>query len=197
MAAVTVKPFGVAKVRLAPVLDAPTRSRIGMAIAARTAALVADAAGDVVIVTGDPGVARWAQALGHDVVDERSAGGNGLDRAARAVAAHATGRGHGWAIVHADLPLVSSADLAAVFEAGGDDGAIAPSYDGGTNVLAHRGDDLRFAYGPGSFHRHLAAAPLAAVVVRPGLAFDLDTPEDLEHITRLPEGAWLADLLEG
>lgn len=166
-----------------------------MAIAARTAALVADAAGDVVIVTGDPGVARWAEARGHDVVDEHTARGHGLDRAARAVAVHATRRSRPWAIVHADLPLVSSADLAAVFEAARDGCAIAPSYDGGTNVLAHRGDDLRFAYGPGSFHRHLAAAPGAAVVIRPGLAFDLDTPEDLEHITRRPGGAWLADLL--
>jgi len=190
-----VKPFGVAKARLAPVLDTTTRSRIGVAIAARTAALVADAAGDVVIVTGDPGVARWAEALGHDIVDERTAEGHGLDRAARAVAAYATRLGRPWAIVHADLPLVSLADLTAVFEAGLHHGAVAPSYDGGTNVLAHRGDDIQFAYGPGSFHRHVSAAPGAAVVVRPGLALDLDTPEDLAHITRLPQGAWLADLL--
>jgi 2-phospho-L-lactate guanylyltransferase len=47
-------------------------------------------------------------------------------------------------------------------------------------------DAIPFRFGPGSFDAHLAAARAAgvptAVVERPGLAFDLDTPADLERL---------------
>ena len=86
--------------------------------------------------------------------------------------------------------MVGPEDLAVVFAAADRGPALAPSYDGGTNVVAGTTSSFRFHYGPGSFRRHLAAAPTATVIVTPGLALDLDAPRDLERARRLG-GAWM------
>ena len=193
LAAIPVKPFGVAKARLSSVLDARSRSRLGKAIAANTAAAAAETGAVVVVVTGDAGVTQWSTDLGYQVVDEGPSG-RGLNGAARAAARFAEDRGLRWAVVHADLPLVSAKDLAAVFHAG--TAAIAPSYDGGTNIITGIVTEFPFAYGPASFHRHLAAAPGLRVISRPGIAYDLDTPADLAHAIRYADDAvWLTGLL--
>lgn len=184
---VPIKPFGVAKRRLGPAVDAATRSRLGRAVAANTLTMVAASGAIPVVVTGDDGVAEWARAGGFGVLIEPP--GEGLDGAAAAVTA---GSGS-WAVVHADLPLMTVADLAAAWRAA-DPAVLAPSVDGGTNLIAGSGP-MRFAYGPGSFHRHLAARPGASVVTRPGLALDLDTPEDLAAVLALGAPDWLVDLL--
>lgn len=169
---IPVKPFGVAKARLGPLLDAPARAELGIAIAARTVGVAAEVA-ETVVVTGDAGVASWASSLGVDAVIEEP---GGLDGAAAALVAAA--RGRPWLLVHADLPRLGADDLSAVLDgldAAGD--VLAPSWDGGTSAMGGRGPKA-FSYGPGSFHAHLRATPSAAVVVRPGLALDLDTPAD-------------------
>lgn len=183
---VPIKPFGVAKRRLGPAVDAATRSRLGRAVAANTLTMVAASGATPVVVTGDDGVAEWAQAGGFAVVIEPP--GGGLDGAAAAV----TGA-DSWAVVHADLPLVTVADLAAAWR-GAAPAVLAPSVDGGTNLIAGAGP-MRFRYGPGSFHRHLATMPGASVVTRPGLALDLDTPGDLAAVLALGAPDWLVDLL--
>jgi 2-phospho-L-lactate guanylyltransferase len=186
LAGVPIKPFGIAKARLAPTLDARSRSRLGRAIAAHTLRTVAASGATPVVVTGDAGVARWAQRHGWPVIDEPE--GGGLDGAAQAVVAAAGDER--WAVVHADLPLVTAADLAAAWQTSAGQVAIAPAHDGGTSLVAGSGP-FRFSYGPGSFHRHFRNAPGAAVLVRPGLALDLDTVADLDVALALPAGAWL------
>ncbi len=186
---IPIKPFGIAKARLASVIDAGARSRVGKAIAARTAAAVAASGASPVIVTGDAGVAAWAREHGWATVPEPAAGG--LDGAAQAFCAAAGSQP--WAILHADLPVVGPADLAAAWRHDGP--VIAPSRDGGTSLIAATGA-FRFSYGPGSFHRHLARMGGAAVVVRLGLALDLDTPADLERALRLEAGRWLRELID-
>jgi 2-phospho-L-lactate guanylyltransferase (CobY/MobA/RfbA family) len=81
-------------------------------------------------------------------------------------------------VIHADLPLVTTADLEAVTApvAAGRD-VIAPSSDGGTSVLSSA-RPIRFSYGPASFHRHLARLDDPVIVTRTGLLHDLDTPRD-------------------
>lgn len=174
--AIPVKPFGVAKARLSPVLNAAARSRLGRAVAAHTVGAALLSGERVVVVTGDDGVAAWARELGAGVV--REAVGGGLDGAARAAVASA-GEGD-WLILHADLPGVSPPDIAAALHLRHSaDYVIAPSYDGGTSLIAGRGP-FAFAYGPGSFHRHLRSAQgRARALIRTGLALDLDTPRDL------------------
>ncbi len=189
--AIPVKPFGVAKARLRPVLNADQRSRLGRAIAAHTIDLASKTGGSVAVVTGDTGVANWAVRLGADVISEPEPGG--LNEAAAAVAALRK-QGGGWAILHADLPLLELTELKGALEkwrAG--QILLAPSYDGGTSLLVADGD-FPFAYGPESFHRHLKVAPdRTRVVIRRGLAIDLDTPSDLLAALRLRpelEAAW-------
>lgn len=169
---IPVKPFGVAKARLAPLLDATGRARLGMAIAARTIR-VAARVGSPAVVTGDDAVAEWAAAHGADVIREQP---GGLDGAASAIVADADGGP--WMVLHADLPRVRPDDLRHVAHALDTVPAVlAPSWDGGTSLYASTGP-ARFSYGPGSFHRHLRRSPGALVLVRPGLALDLDTPSD-------------------
>jgi len=195
LAAVAIKPFGVAKERLSTVLDSNTRALVGMAVAEHTLAAVAAAGAKPAVVTGHDEVARWAARLGFATVRETAPG---LDSAADSVIAAADGRP--WAIIHADLPLVTAMEIDLIVEAlARNHSVLAPSADGGTTVVASELDHFEFRYGPGSFRRHLRSATLAgtvAVVIRKGLALDLDTPQDLATALTLPTGAWLADLLQ-
>lgn len=197
LAAIPIKPFGVAKKRLSPVLDAEQRSILGRAVAARTGAAVAAAGAEAVIVTGDDGVAAWAKELGMSVIAEDPRGRGGLNGAAATAARHAAGMGIPWAIIHADLPLADEADFRRVVQAAGRSPSIVASYDGGTNVITGFDPGFDFSFGPGSFRRHLARMPRATVVPRAGLALDLDTPRDLALARRAPAGAWLESVLGG
>ena len=117
----------------------------------------------------------------------------GLDSAAGRLVEVAGGRP--WGIVFADLPLLEESDVLALVDGADTDAVVAPSIDGGTNaILGH--SPIDFAYGPGSFARHLhrlrARSPVS-VVVRRGLALDLDSPSDLDHAVRM--SPWLASQL--
>ena len=92
LAAIPIKPFGVAKARLAGNLDARSRSRLGKAVAARTAAAATDAGALVAVVTGDSGVASWARSNGYLTIDERDSTRGGLNGAAEAVVFEAARR---------------------------------------------------------------------------------------------------------
>ena len=194
LAAIPVKPFGVAKARLSTQLSPEQRARLGKAIAARTAILSRQAGADVAIVTGDDGVAEWATALGFVVLPEGPVAS--LDGAARTVAERAAAGGRRWVVVHADLPLATAGDLRIVFAAATEGALVVPSHDGGTNLLAGSDPAFPFAYGTGSFHRHLAASPRAAVITHPRLAMDLDTPADLAFARHAKGGSWLAPFLQ-
>lgn len=192
LAAIPIKPFGAAKARLSGALDAPTRSRLGKAVAARTAAAATDAGALVAIVTADRGVAGWARSNGYLVIDETISAHDGLNGAAEAAVFEAARRRRSWAIIHADLPLVTPASLGLIFSLAAAQVVMVPAHDGGTNVIAGCVTAFRFAYGKGSFHRHLASYPNASVVTHPHLALDLDTARDLTRASIDPAGRWLA-----
>lgn len=181
-----VKAFGVAKLRLAPALAPEKRELLARAMAAT----VLRAAGPlpVAVVCDDAAVADWATEQGAAVV---WAPGRGLDGAV-SDGVRALGRtGAARVIVaHADLPLAT--DLTWVARFGGV--TLVPDHrDDGTNVAcvpAMAG--FPFAYGPGSFLRHGAAAlrlGLALRVVRePHLGRDVDVPADLSWAGVAVEG---------
>ena len=195
LAAIPIKPFGVAKQRLSGRLDGATRSRLGKAVAARTAEAATDAGALVAVVTADAGVTSWARSRGYLTIDETLSPRPGLDGAAEAAVFEATRRQRGWAIIHADLPLVTPAALGMVFAQAVKSVVVVPAHDGGTNVIAGRGTAFRFAYGKGSFHRHLAGYPNARVMTHPLLAHYLDTVRDLTRATVDPAGRWLSGYL--
>ena len=194
--AIPLKPFGVAKQRLSPILNARQRRRLGKAVAAHVIATALDTGRPVAVVTGDTGVAGWARRLGATTITEPS--GGGLDGAAAAAVAEAHRRDLAWMILHADLPTLGAADLAAVLDANpARRVVITPSHNGGTSLIAAGLEAFPFSYGPASFRRHLAAAGRHdhLVLVRTGLAIDLDGPDDLEVAARLPAGRWLEPVL--
>jgi 2-phospho-L-lactate/phosphoenolpyruvate guanylyltransferase len=174
---VPVKAFADAKQRLGEVLPAADRERLARAMAARVVASAAPL--DVWVVTDDADVAEWALEQGATPLRQERAGLNAAVTDAVAVLAAA---GVDRVIVaHGDLPFAT--DLAALAE--GEGVTVVPDrHDDGSNVLVvPTGVGFRFAYGPGSFARHLLEAErleLAARVVRDaGLGWDVDRPDDL------------------
>lgn len=188
IAILPVKPFDRAKERLA--LDPKARSAFAEETATRVVVACLAAGLEAVVVTGDTRVRSWAGYNGAAVIDDP---GLGLDGAAAAGVVTALAAGRGWLVIHADLPLLTSADLAGIpqaIEAGIT--VIAPSPDGGTKLLGSV-DEIPFRYGPRSFERHVAVigGRPRIVLVRAGTAIEVDTIEDLMVASRLAGGSWM------
>ncbi len=90
-------------------------------------------------------------------------------------------------VLPADLPLVVPEDLQALLALASDPPSVvlAPDrrQDGTNALLVSPAGLIEYEFGPQSYDRHRAAALAAgarvAVCDRPGLALDLDLPEDL------------------
>lgn len=166
--------------RLSPSLGAPQRRDLSIVLALRSVAAASDAGLRVTVLTADDAVSLWAADIGVSVARDRG------DDLSEAVAHHvATLDLEPWLVLHADLPAVDGAAIKRVADASERAmTALAPSLDGGTNVIASAGP-FPFAYGPGSFHRHLAARPTAEIVVDRRLALEVDTPDHVRTLGTL------------
>jgi 2-phospho-L-lactate guanylyltransferase len=179
---VPIRAFALGKARLAARLGPEERAELSRRFAAQ---VVAAAGGlPIVVVTSAPEVTHWAHELGLATIADPGS----LDAAATAGREYLTEHGCVRAVIaHADLPFARS--LAPV-AGDGDEPVVAlvPDHrDDGTPVLSVPvAAPFRFAYGPGSFRRHVSEAGrhgLAVRVVRdPDLAFDVDVPADLERL---------------
>lgn len=179
--------LAASKTRLAPVLSPAERGQLAAGLLERVLRVAREAIPDVVVISPSAALAPLVEATGARLTVQRGLGLNeGLEQArAAAVAEEVTAL----LVLHGDLPLLSPDDVAALAAAvpATRGVAIAPDRAGtGTNGLGLRpASILRFAFGTGSRAAHEAAAAeegLPAVIVeRPGLAFDLDTPDDLER----------------
>ena len=180
---VPIRAFIGGQARLIGALDDTARAELGRDLASRV--LAAAVPFPVVVVTAASEVRSWAEAAGATaVIDDPGS----LDAAAQAGVAWCRARGLARAIVaHADLPWAHS------FAGLANDGSrpivvLVPCHrDDGTPVLSVPTDvNFAFAYGTGSFRRHVALARqrgLAVRVVRdPSLAFDVDVPDDLARL---------------
>jgi 2-phospho-L-lactate guanylyltransferase len=187
---IPVKPFGAAKGRLATVLPSAQRRELSRRLAAHTVEVVAVAGAVPLILAGDDEVGAWAETLGVEVSFEEGAD---LNRAAAAAVRLAHRRNLGWLICHADLALLTSADLTPLIERVASGGwVIAASSDGGTTVIGGNASSFRFAYGAASFHRHLQSltGQDPSVHISPGLSIDLDGPADLSAVR--DQAAWMS-----
>jgi 2-phospho-L-lactate/phosphoenolpyruvate guanylyltransferase len=192
VAVIPIRSFESGKARLASTLLPEQRKQVGSGMAERTVAASEQAGFLPAIVTRDGEVEAWALSRGLQLLAEE---GQGLNDAARTGAEWAIGLGLRWVVLHSDLPLVRVEDLQRLMdpiEAG--IRTIAPSADGGTTALSA---PLlpEFAYGPGSFHRHLAASSAVEVVTALGFLLDVDSPADLLAAMSNPEGAWLREIV--
>jgi 2-phospho-L-lactate guanylyltransferase len=184
-----------AKTRLAPVLDPEERVALARNLLAGVLRVARQAADDVVVITPAASLEPIVAEAGARLVVQRGLGLNaGLDQAR----AQAVDDGvEVLAVLHGDLPNLSADDVRSLIAAvaGARGVAIAPDRKGtGTNGLALRPPGIiGFRFGAGSFAFHLEEAESAAVepaiVRRPGLAFDLDTPEDLARWLELGDAA--------
>ena len=136
----------------------------------------AQAAGDVLVVSDSREVVEFAARAGAETIAEPPPGG--LDAAA---AAGIVGAGK-WAVIHADLPLVTPGDLREVVGLlDGGASVLAATHDGGTSLIgSHR--PIEFAYGPASFRRHLARLPESKVLIRRAFLMDVDTADDVRRL---------------
>lgn len=184
---VPIKRLDACKQRLSGVLDAGQRRSLMLALLedALAQAFAAERATAVSVVTADPLAAAIANACGAPSVSD---GGLEWNAGLR----HALGRlrpaPDGVLFLSADLPTVDAADIDAMIEACPARGvAIGRAHDEGTNALALRPPGAIVpAFGsPRSSSVHVALARAAGVpsviVDRPGLALDLDTPDDLNE----------------
>jgi 2-phospho-L-lactate/phosphoenolpyruvate guanylyltransferase len=191
---IPLKRLDAAKSRLAPALSAAERSRLMAAMVAHVArtAVAADA-GRVVLVSSDPAAPALAGRLGIGCVSDAGLPWNpGLAHARARLPAPAG------AVLYlaGDLPLVEVGDIAALIEAGGNKAAVVGrAHDGGTNALwVSPAAAFEPAFGePASATVHAARALEAglrvAVLDRPGIARDVDTPADLALARNLLHGA--------
>ena len=195
-AIVPVKPLGQAKSRLAEVLVPEQRATLVQDLLARTIATLrrVPAVSQIVVVTGDAGVETWSLEAGLRVVPER--GEPNLNRALEAATEMASAQGaQAVLIVHADLPRVTSEELQAMAGVLDDSPlvVVAPDRHGrGTNALLCAPPGLiEYRFGEGSFALHCAQAQVvgARLVVHsaPGLALDIDYPEDLDVLRAASE----------
>lgn len=174
---VPVKAFRDAKLRLAPALEPEARATLARTMA--EAVVTAAAPLPIHVVCDDDEVATWATSVGAEVLWKP---GRGLNGAVNEGVADLADRGVERVIVaHADLP--HALELAWVGD--GDGVTLVPDRrDDGTNVAAVPSrSGFTFAYGPGSFARHLAEARRLGLEVRvarePRLGWDVDLPDDL------------------
>jgi 2-phospho-L-lactate/phosphoenolpyruvate guanylyltransferase len=137
----------------------------------------------IAVVTADR--AAESAAAGERVIMLHDSAQAGQSEAARIGIRHALQVGYDRVLlVPGDTPLVEPGELAGLI-AGGAGVVIVPDRHGtGTNALVLSPPDaIEPAFGPGSFARHVAAAEAADVPHRvegvPGLALDVDTPDDL------------------
>lgn len=184
-AVVPIKPFALAKSRLAGAVGPIQRAEIAQSLARRVLKAIAGAGVSALVVTSDPDARIIAAETGAEIVEER--GGGGLNSALALGIETAEARGAGAVLlIHADLPHVTSADIrSALIRPGVSGVTLAPAADdGGTNALClPLPTPVHPAYGEDSFNRHMNAAISAGcsvrVLRRTGLAVDVDRPGDL------------------
>ncbi|HET9224016.1 MAG TPA: 2-phospho-L-lactate guanylyltransferase [Roseiflexaceae bacterium] len=184
-AIVPVKPLQLAKGRLSAVLTAPERRTLVLAMLGDVLAALhaTEVLRETVVVSSDAEVLALAARLGAAALFEQAQGLN----TAYAQAAAFAGLSGATALLAlpADLPLVTSHEIAGLVAAGKDVGmALAPSRDGGTNGLYRSVEAvLPFLFGSGSLARHIGAARSSGLEPRlfraPGLELDIDQPDDL------------------
>jgi 2-phospho-L-lactate guanylyltransferase len=178
---VPLKRLDDAKSRLASVLGADERAALMLELLEGVLAAVKDAdVGPVTIVS--------AEALSPNGVPRFDDGGlawnDALAAAMREVVTEPIA-----AVVSADLPRVTAEDIRTLVAATPDRGmAVARALDGGTNAVSMRpaGAVMTHFGEPQSAAVHAFATAQAGLAARiidvPGLAFDIDTPDDLEAL---------------
>lgn len=184
-----------AKQRLAPVLAPAERSGLARAMLEDVLSALASAPGlaGLLLVSSDDELTRLARRFGARLILETE--GRGVTAAVTAgMQALATEQASGVLVVPADVPLITAAEVGAILAVHGPAPAVTLTpavVDGGSNALAcSPADVISPQFGPESFRRHLEEARRRGIepgIIRlPGLARDIDRPEDVVRFLARP-----------
>jgi 2-phospho-L-lactate guanylyltransferase len=190
MILVPIKNLADAKQRLSSVLSPEERLALAQAMCEDVLQTLArwQNRSAVAVVSSDPFACELAARFGFEVVTDRE---NGGETSAIGMATEVCcSRGAGSTlVVPADIPLIEVADLQKIADSAPPSGAVlVPDAAGrGTNAAWRSpGDLFPLRFGNDSFLPHLAAAKatgLPCVVLElPGIARDIDRPEDLYEL---------------
>lgn len=186
-AIIPVKDLGNAKSRLGETLDAPERVALSLEMLERVVLAASETEGvSTLVVSRDRRALVLAQKKGVNTLHDRW---QDLNASLEGAAIWCQGRGAtSIMVLHADLPLIKTEDVAAMMQSGASGPCVVISpcrRQEGTNALFLRPPGIiPFIFGRGSFQAHLDLAAergIAAHVLRsPTIALDIDTVEDLE-----------------
>jgi 2-phospho-L-lactate guanylyltransferase len=164
---------------------------LAMALDSLAAALASPAVGRVIVVGGDPALARAAVELGAEAVPDLPDAGLNPAVAYAATLVRPGGTGSAVAALPADLPAMRADDLtAALLAATATPRAfVADAARTGTVLLAARpGAELEPCFGGDSAAAHAAGGAVALAGGWPSLRRDVDTAADLVDAVRLGLG---------
>ena len=186
---IPVKPLEEGKSRLSGLLSKKKRAELSFRLfnTVLNAAIEAVKPDNIIVVSRDSdvlstaeerGTRYWGKEKGKDLNQALS---DAIPLSAESIIA-----------LHADLPRVSSDDIRAIIETGRESPIVLTSdrMGLGTNAIFMRPPKLiNFYFGDMSFKKHVKEARRVGVtpkiLKREGLEFDLDTPEDYLHLSRL------------
>ena len=194
MILVPVKNLSAAKQRLAAVLDQPARTELAQAMLQDVVATLAAWARRpaCALVTSDPFAIELAKQYDFEIIpDPANPGETGAIEMATRLCVE---RGlESTLVIPADIPLIQASELDQILEHAPDEGSLlVPAADGrGTNAAFRRPANLfPLRFGNDSFKPHLAAAQATGkpciVLQLPGIAIDVDNPEDLQRVLAHP-----------
>ncbi|MGC2020938.1 MAG: 2-phospho-L-lactate guanylyltransferase, partial [Candidatus Sulfotelmatobacter sp.] len=175
-------------------LDQPARTELAQAMLHDVVATVAawPRRPSCALVTGDPFAVDLAQQYDFEIIpDPVNSGETGAIEMATSIC---VARGiDSTLVIPADIPLIQSSELEGILNRAPKEGSVlAPAADGrGTNAVLRRPASLfPLRFGNDSFKPHLAAAQATGkpciVLHLPGIAVDVDNPEDLQQVLSLP-----------
>jgi 2-phospho-L-lactate guanylyltransferase len=158
-----------------------------------SALAVAPVLAGLALATVDAEAAQIGRRYGAAIFEECARSGHTGAVMAAARRLQREGRG-GMLTVPADIPLITAAEITQLLAGHRSGGgfSIVPAHDGrGSNAIVMTPPvAMKLAFGNDSFVPHVAAARLAGIEPRilslPGIALDIDTPEDLAVFMRTP-----------
>jgi 2-phospho-L-lactate guanylyltransferase len=191
---IPIKNTSGAKQRLASVLDQPSRTRLAQAMLDDVLSALHDwnDCPRVGVVTGDPFAVQLAKEYGFELIPDAEDPGEtvAIEMATRLCVERGE---QDTLVIPADVPLLQAWELEEVLKHAPAQGSVlVPAADGrGTNAAFRRPPNLfPLRFGNDSFKPHLAAAQATGhsciVLNLPGIAVDVDNPEDLQELTMLP-----------
>lgn len=194
---VPVKPLNQAKTRLAQILSPQERQSLAETMLRHVLGVVKGIPQlmGTLVISRDNRALSIAREYGARTVQESGAPelNSALMRATQVIDRL---NGSAILILPADLPLLAVEDVQAIIRLGENEPSMVIATDqhqDGTNALFTRPPGLiEYAYGPGSYHRHIAKAREVGAEVHvyhsERLSLDIDMPSDLKFYSELTQG---------